>query len=391
MPALHLRRGALRLAFLLLAAPAGALAGQAPAPVEEFNDVVHVRDNNPITEIRVVSDNWDAVTVRGKGNVTIARSAEEVLAVEYATARPAEYEQAWELRRSGKIKEAIAAFEKGMAKLRDADKPQRQYFQAGLADCYDAGDELDKLAKIVDDMVNQKPAPPRLVFEMCQKLGAAYFRLRQAEKAEAAFKRLEELCKDLKKKVPPDKGALDKYLDRLQMTAEFWKYRSLEGQGKVDGIEGAQRKFMFYSGRASSYPELAAQAQIAEQRCRAVKDPEGALKALKELVAKLPEAALPELYCAVGDAYLAKAESPKTDELDYYWARWYYLKVVVQYPTDRASMGRAYYGAGRCCELLAEKAREQRAGDKAAKCFEIVGREFRDTPEYSLVKDRAGR
>lgn len=392
MFALKARHGAASLVLLCLAAAAP--AGQAPAPVEDYNDVVHTKDNNPISDVKVVSDNWDAVTVRGKGNVTISRAADEVVTVEYLTNKIPEYDQGLELRRGNKIKEAIAAFEKGLARIREADKPQRQYFQAGLADCYDAGNELDKFARIVDDMVGQKD-PPRLVFETSQKLGMAYFRLREGAKAEAVFKRLVELCTKLEARAPGT-GGLGKYIERYRLVADLWRIRSLEAQGKVEGIEGAERAYQIFPARAGAHPDLVAQAQIGELRCRAAKDPESAVRGLLALVPKLTdpkmsETTLPALYCAVADAYLAKAESPKMDELDCYWARWYYLKVVVQCPTDRASLARAYYGAGRCCEILAEKAREQRASDKAAKYFEVIDREFRDCPEYSLVKARAGK
>ncbi len=376
----------------LLSAPA---VGAEPAQPEEYNDIVRQDNNNPATNVKVIADSWEGVQVKLPGGGATANTSlftsDTVEGVDYAS-KPAEYEKAMELMRAGKFVDAIKAFDDGLKKLKGDDAPQRQYFILGKIECLVTLRKPDDVRKLVDEMLAAgKDNPPRLIFDAYLKLGASYFQSRDFTKAHDAYKRAATLFESLEAKARSSgKGGLEKFVNRYVLEAKLNRIRCMEELRQLDGPEatGADMAYQVFPARAAGHPDLVAQAEVGRGRCMILrKDYAGALKYLEGLTKKVPEAALPLVLCAMGDAYLARASSENPDELDYYQARWYYLKVVVQYPTDRAALAHAYYGAGLCYEGLA---RESDALARKIRMFETVTREFSDSPEYLLASEKLG-
>jgi len=374
---------------------AAAAVGAEPAQPEEYNDIVRQDNNNPATNVKVIADSWDGVQVKLPGGGATANTSlftsDTVEGVDYAS-KPAEYEKAMELLRAGKFVDAIKAFDEGMRRLRAGDAPQRQYFILGKIECFAALRKPDDVRKLVDEMLSAgRDNPPRLIFEAYLKLGASYFQARDFAKAEDAYKRAVTLFDSLEAKARSSgKGGLEKFVNRYALEAKLNRIRCMEELKQLDGPEatGADMAYQVFPARAAGHADLVARAEVGRGRCMILrKDYAGALRYLEGLTKKVPEAALPLVFCAMGDAYLARASSENSDELDYYQARWYYLKVVVQYPTDRAALARAYYGAGLCYEGLG---RESDALARKVRMFETVTKEFPDSPEYLLASEKLG-
>jgi TolA-binding protein len=404
----------------LLAAPEAARAGQppvkgpagpapGPAQQEEFNDIIRLNslnNNNVLTPVKVIEDRWDAVVYKMAGVMAdgVPCPSETVEGVDYAS-RPAEYTKAQDLKRSGKFADAVKAFDDGLRKLKATEASQRQYFLLGKIECFAAQRKPEEAHKLVQEMLAaSKDNPPRLILEAYLKLCSVWFQSGKFPEAEKACEEAVKFLKDLTKKAGGGgKAALEKYINRYHLEAKLWRIRCLEMQGMVAGpspeksAESAYQLFPSQDG-AALYPELLIQAEIGLARCMILR------KAYAEAIGYLEDRekkglegrpaavvnALPAVYTALGDAYRAKAGSERKDELDYPKARWYYLKVVVQYPTDRTALARAYYGAGLCYEALAQQARERPAEERKRKMFETVAKDYPDLLEAGLVGEKSG-
>lgn len=382
---------------------AGAAPGPAPAPApqnEELNDIVSQVGNNPLTNVKITVDKWDGVTVRLPGNNanTSSITADVIEDVNYA-GRPAEYNTAQEQQRAGKFQEAIQAYDAGMKKLKGDDSCQKQYFQMGRMECYAALRQPDQVAKAFGDLLAKDPeASPRLIYGAYLKMGDVYFQNRNFVEAEKVFKAADELFDKLEAKARAGgKDGLEKFINRYVMTARFWRIRCIEEQKKIEGADGAEMAYKLFPSKAGKYPDLVALSEIAIGRCMLLRpkpSPEEAITYLKGIEKKVPASMVPLVYCALADAYMVKAASAQNNgELDYYPARWYYLKVVVQLPLDRSALAQAYYGAGRCYEELGKLGKENQgqAKEKSAKMFQTVVKDFPESPEFLLAKERLGK
>ncbi|HOX08631.1 MAG TPA: hypothetical protein PK280_19710, partial [Planctomycetota bacterium] len=366
-----------------------ALAGQPAAPVqqEEFNDTILLTNNNPVTPIRIVEDRWDAVVYRlpggpAEGNFCPADTVESVV----FASRPSEYDKALELKRAGKSDEAIKALDDGMKKLGAKDSAQRQYFQMAKIECLLVKRDPAGVGRLVDEMLAAgKDNPPRMIFQAYEAFAAANFQNRKFPETEKVCTAAGELFKKLEDKARSGgKEGLAKMVNRHRLGVKLLCIQCLELQGKIEGPSAdsaAELAYQLYPSQdgAAVYPDLIAQADIGRGRCMALRknqDFDGALKHLEGLEKKVPTSGLSSLYAAMGDIYVARAGSEKKDELDWYQARWYYLKVVVQYPDDRAALAKAYYGAGVCFEALAKEG--PRASERRRKMFETVKKDFPD-------------
>jgi len=380
-------------------------AGQPPPPpppaqADDLNDVVHA-SNTSTANVKIVSDNWDGITVRIQGNNTLSFPVDTITGVEYAQ-RPREYDEAASARNAGRYADAAGLLEKGLKGLKADTLPQRQYFLVGIIECCEAlmasqpdqqSQTREKLRAAAKEMIALKPEP-RLIYDAYLKLANSYFQ----EGGPDSFKTAEDTYKAALKlftemggrKEISGKRGVERFIERYGLVARLGTIRCAEALGRIDGAGGARPEYEVFPARAAGHTDLIGQAKLGYGRCLAARNPDEGISYFKDLLGKVPAAAVPDVYCALGDAYLVKAESPKKDELDYYWARWYYLKVVVQYSAARDTLARAHFGAGKCYEALGAAVRESGAAAKAVREFETVVKDFPDSPEYALAKGRLG-
>lgn len=370
-----------------------------PAPAaDDLNDVVHA-NNTSTANVKIVSDNWDGITVRIQGNNTLFFPTDTITGVEYAQ-RPAEYDTAATAKNAGQYAEAASLLEKALKGLKADALPQRQYFLTAVIECYEAlmasqpdqqNQTREKLRAAAKAMVAIKPEP-RLIYDAYLKLAESYLREGTPESfktAEETYKAALKLFTEMgSRKEVSGKRGVERFIERYALMARLGTIRCAEALGRIDGAGGARSDYEVFPARAAGHNDLIGQAKLGYGRCLTARNPDEGISYFKNLLGKVPAGAVPDVYCALGDAYLAKAQSPKKDELDYYWARWYYLKVVVQYSAGRATLARAHFGAGQCYSALGAdpKVRESGAAAKAVREFEAVVRDFPDSPEYALAK-----
>ena len=384
----RMMQAALGIGFLAMALSAGrASAGEPPA--EEFSDTAHVNENST-PNIKVIEDSWKGVTIQHGSGPQPFFSIDNVQGIDYGE-RASEYETALEAKRAGKYDKAAKSFEAGLRKTKAKDKVQHQYFLMGMIECYDLAGNAEEMRKAVKAMVKIDPAP-RLIYEAYPKLGESYFRAGDFENALKAYqeaqKFFEARADEAQKLIL---GGVVKKNQLTKTTCQLWTIRCKESLGRIDDARNEYENLII---RGDRYPNLADQAKIGIGRCLAAdaakkekptdQDWARATKHLEKLLDPknkegVQPSAMPAVYLALGDIYFNK--------LDYPQARWYYLKVTVQYAADRAVLARAHFQAGRCYEAL--KKDERSTWFKGAlRHYKIVEKEFEDSLEHSQAKER---
>jgi tetratricopeptide (TPR) repeat protein len=365
-----------------------ALAALAAAPAgEEPNDTVHLLDNSA-TNVLIVEDSWREVGYKVKvENVDAMRvPVNRVKGTEYAD-RPAQYDQGMDALRKGEYDKAEKLLVAGLAAARD--KKQHQYFLAGLIDCCQAQRKYEDLRKYARKMAEIKPAA-RLIYEARLKLGDSY--LREAKYGEAlkafdeALEHFKALREEARKTALP---GVSEYVNGYRLQAGYWRLFSMEREAKDANLTGRQYD-IFSSDAKSSDLEIYYLCRLGYVRCRAAADkPDEArqeLAKVQEEVSRLKpgdkvrQAVMPAVQLALGDL--------SYNQLDYRQARWYYLKVIVQFATDRASVARAHVMTGMCYEKLRDEAREKEAVARALRHYQTVVQEHQDSVDFAVAKER---
>ncbi len=386
MMRLVIKSGSLACVAVLFAC--GAFCGQPAA--EELNDSVHLADNSA-TNVKIVEDDWKGVKIKpraGRNVDLMAFAVSRVRSTEYGDRAP-QYDQGMDALRKGNVDNAINLLKKGLGKTRDVK--QKQYFYAGLVDCYEAKNDAKAMRDAIKKLIPRDPkTAPRLVYAVYIKLGMSYLREANYAEAERTFKQAYDFFKNLESLARTQKalpGVVD-YIKVFRLQAGYWKIYSMEKQGatKIKDRTGARRAYDLFAFEATGNPKLVNLAKIGRARCDAVlgkiEDAKKTLGGLEKdlLKAKDGKQALPSVYVALGDVAFI--------ELDYSKARWYYLSVIVKHSADRTMVGRAHYMAGRCYEKLRETARERDAVPRALRHFSIVAKEFKDSLEHADAKKR---
>jgi len=364
-----------------------AWAGQAP---EELNDSVHLEDNSA-TNVRIVEDDWKGVKIQprvGKNVDLMAFAVNRVNSTEYGN-RAAEYDKGMDELRKGNHKDAIRLLNVGLRKTSDAK--QKQYFYAGLVECYEASGDANAMRGAIRKLVPRDPKnAPRLIYDAYLKLGNSYLREGNFAKAEESYKAAYEFFKNLEGISRQQKtlsGVLD-YIKAFRLKAKYWMIYSMERQGvsKIKDRSGARRAYDLFAFEATGKPGLVNLAKIGRARCDAILGKvEQARKALGKLQEELGKTkdgmkVLPAVYVALGDVAFAEG--------DYRKARWYYLSVIVKHSGNRDMVARSHFMAGQCYEKLREKVREREALPRALRHYTIVAREFQDSLEHAAARKR---